>query len=147
MPDSPPQHPNVPDPPEVKPKMKTTISATKCCGVLEIDNLSASETPGEAFDEILCPLAFNTAPLVIFTGIVKLGDGRTGVTFFHPTPRVDNYGQTFADWIKEKELGKVMTTFEVLGKTMNTIQMWVWKVNRDKIKAIYKERNPQTELR
>lgn len=129
-----------PDPPAPKPEVKTTLSCTKCCALMEMDNLSASETPKEAFDAIFPTLYSWHASLVIFTGIVVIGERRKITSGMHPTPREDNYGQTFADWIVENGLGTITASEETLNaKSGNHVRVWIWKVNTEKLAELWRE--------
>lgn len=150
MPDSPyvPLH-NVqvrvePDPPARK-KVVTILHATHCCALGEIDNLSASETPKAAFDAILVYLFGNEKPFVIFSGVVKIGADKKITSMFHPTPREDNYGQAFADWIVENDLGTVMASPEAVNPSGgNTVRIWTWTVNHTKVSEMFRQRRKET---
>ena len=68
--------------------------------------------------------------LVVFTGVVKRnrGDSSSG--------REDNYGEAFADLLTAEKLGVVLPSVAgVNPNTGNTIQAWVWTVDRDALIA------------
>lgn len=123
-----------PDPPI---RIKTTASTTKCCALLELDQLSAAPTPEEALQDILYSIGTNRTPFIIFTGIVHLPEGNSGRTGQHPTRRDDNYGKAFADLIVKEDLGTVTYEEAVNQKTYNTVGVWLWKVNREKVNALW----------
>jgi hypothetical protein len=122
-----------------------SLNGTKCCGVLEIDDLSTCSTPEKALIGIAQALRtgythrwgfvdesgdmkYNfPVPFVTFTGVVKrkIND--------HASGRKDNYGQAFADYLESNELGLVLDSYERKNWTGNTIKLWIWHPDYDKL--------------
>ena len=124
----------------------TTLSPTKCCGMLEIDNLAHSKTPEEALIALKTGLEegytdhrYGThhypVPFVIFTTVTKrkVGD--------HSSRRLDDYGQAFASFIQEHNLGKIFSSEERKNWTANTLKVWIWQPDYENLRAYFEAVN------
>lgn len=105
-----------------------TLSGTKCCGVGELNELGSMKTPEEAMRGIEKGLRdgfswFGSAhlrPFIMFTGVTKR------VVEDHSSGRVDDYGQSFADFLEKGGMGKVIASEERVNWTKNPLKVWIW---------------------
>ena len=126
---------------ETKPTIQ--LVRTKNCGIGEINWLSSAKSPLEALQTLHSvlyrgitwpPLPDHSGsrtgvrfPFLIFTGVVPLEAQRER----------KNYGQNFADYITENNLGGVVTVPAARKNwTGNFIQIWVWEPDYDKLWAL-----------
>ena len=126
------------------------IRSTSCCGMREIEDIGGSgKTAAEALREFCTnlPALYDygkrspggefkltgreiSFSLVVFTGVVKRNRGDSS------SEREDNYGEAFADLLAAEKLGVVLPSAAgVNPNTGNTIQAWVWTVDRDELVA------------
>ena len=105
------------------------LCSTKCCGVMEINNLSKVKSPLAALKAIAQTLKQGFDPknwgqhppvFVTFTGVTKR------VWADHTSDRADNYGQAFSDFLTKHKLGPVVSSEERVNWTANSIKLWVW---------------------
>ena len=124
---------------------------TKNCGIAEINGLGIFATPLKALRAFAPELKHGITwppggsrvtqtvpdgrkadsvgvlfPFVTFTGVVPDKDNA----------KAPNYGQTFADFITENNLGDVVTMPAKLNWTGNTIQHWLWRPDYDALFAL-----------
>lgn len=117
----------------------TCLVRTKNCGIAEIDYLSMSASPLAALQTLAPALRYGITwpyvnglqkgcyfPFITFTGVVTPRD----------PIRHENYGQAFADYLTEHNLGAVVTLPGRLNWTGNMIQIWVWRPDYDVIWAL-----------
>lgn len=105
-----------------------TLNPTKCCGMLEINDLSTTNSPLEALRAISARLLAGydhlgtpkPVPYVIFTGVTQR------VVRDHASGRVDNYGEDFAVFLEANGLGPVTRSEARRNWTANTIMVWIW---------------------
>lgn len=121
--------------------MALEVKRTQCCGMREITNLSHAPSAAQAMQDFVTRLhlegryAINwpqgwTFSLVVFTGVV----GRQQAD--HASDRRDNYGQAFATMIEANRLGSVTATPPMVNpNTGNTIQAWIWGIDREAFAA------------
>lgn len=91
------------------------IQDTYCCGVKELDGISAfrsaKQVMGEFYNEITNN--FNCPPIILFTGVSKKG-----------------YAQKLKLYIKRNKLGAVVNTKPVKNPNSgNLIEAFLWTVN------------------
>lgn len=109
-----------------------TVVGTGCCGVLEIRNMSALNSPGEVLIAVGKQLdgipnwpyegskgttmgnRGYDVPHVLFTGITKIGEKKSNhVSKFNPTTKLTEvnldvtYWQSFIDYLKKHSLGSI----------------------------------------
>lgn len=110
----------------------TRLLSTRCCALGEIDYLSHSNTPEEAFCAIRSNLIFGKPAMVIFTGVVerRVAD--------HASGRKDNYGKAFADYLTKNRLGTVYRGIRPVRNyhTGNKVKVWVWIPNHSAVRRI-----------
>ena len=131
-------------PPETVPVtgIMTGLVRTKNCGIAEIDYLSVSASPLAALQTLAPALKHGITwpyvngtrkgcyfPFITFTGVV--GNPRTP-----RFPKNKNYGQAFADYLTEHNLGAVVTLPGRRNWTENMIQIWIWCPDYDAIWAL-----------
>ena len=110
-----------------------SLNRTKCCGVLEIDDLSHCNSPEEALRSLAKDLRIGyvhnssfgeksnvPVPFVTFTGVV----GRAIPD--HASERMDNYGEAFANYLEHNGLGVVLDSYDRKNWTGNMIRLWIW---------------------
>lgn len=118
----------------------TFLRGMGCCGAFELVGISFHNTPEEMFVSSMYEInrVRIDFPFVIFTGVTKVavGDGESA-QHIGDNPRLDNYGQTFANFIKKHGLGLVTTTESRKNWSNNEIQLWVWHIDRTRSKALF----------
>jgi len=102
----------------------------KCCGVMELDGLHFFPDPKKALLDMHANLwAGNKykrrVPFILFTGDVNR-----------------YYGQALAAFLVENRLGTVLASEERKNWTENTIRVWIWSPDYEKLEAWYKEHEP-----
>ena len=106
------------------------IGETRCCGVLEIDGLSAHLTPKEAMlsiaDRLRNRCGLMPVPFIYFTGVVALGQNHDSADHARNT-RTDDYGTQFSNYIYKHRLGTVISTEPRKSWSGNTLRMWIWE--------------------
>lgn len=111
------------------------VSATKCCGMKELNNLGECETPQEALEALVRWIYENERGVVRF-GLVMFSGVTQRRTKDHSSAREDNYGQAFAD-IVEGKLGSVVASHQATNpKTSNGITAWIWKVDQPALQTL-----------
>lgn len=106
------------------------LNVMSCCGAREITNLSISRSAPQAMQEfgqaIYTRSYADNFRYVIFTA-ADYGKPAT-------------YGTRFAKFIAKNNLGTVLETAKNRNpNTGNQVQMWVWTVNHDAVKAWLKK--------
>lgn len=113
----------------------TSLNKTKCCGVMEIDDLSAASSPEAALKALTSaiktgfehpdPWGFGGkktfhVPYILFTGVIarKIPD--------HASDRKDNYGEALATYIEQNNLGTVVRSLDRANWTGNLLRVWIW---------------------
>jgi hypothetical protein len=110
-----------------------------CCGMVELTALQYSEDVIHGLKKIL---ALDTPPkrfpaIVVFSAVIK----EPNTTYYKKRLR---RGHTFAAFIKKNRLGTVVAARpQVNLNTGNTIQAWLWTVNRKALAKWFKK-NPLT---
>jgi hypothetical protein len=112
------------------------LFVTKCCGMLEINDLSTAKDPAAAL-QIIGPMLINgnrsvygkKVPFVTFTGVIRR------VTPDHASCRDDDYGQAFMDYITGNNLGVVTQSPEGRNWTGNRLRVWIWQPDYDRLQS------------
>jgi len=103
---------------------------TRCCGVLEIDGLSSHETPRAAMTSLIDRLRNRCTtmpvPFITFVGVVAYGKDESALDHAR-VRRFNNYGQEFADYIVQNDLGNVVESNVRASWSGNTLKMWIWE--------------------
>lgn len=116
------------------------LRETGCCGMLELEDISAKERPEQVIDGMLSALQGITGgfshlkPFITFTSVVKR------VTGDHASNREDDYGLALANYITQNDLGTVHDSIpEARNWTGNYIKIWVWTLNYPALRARHEE--------
>lgn len=113
-----------------------SIHGTQCCAVVELANISSVDGPLDILRSVTKDLCSYTPPscgsphppqFVTFTGVTKRR------TSDHASGRFDNYGQAFADFLVKNGLGSVIVSEERHNFTGNSVKIWVWHPDYDKL--------------
>lgn len=114
-------------------------NSMRCCGVKELTELSGTRDPAAALMTMLNYLGRHEyggpgsrtilhfpAAHIIFTGVTKTRS---------------NYGERFANFIRENNLGEVIESVVKRNPNSgNPLKVWVWSIHRNNLEAWWKER-------
>jgi hypothetical protein len=113
-----------------------TVHSTQSCAIGELNGISTVNGPEDILRNIAGDLRRGVndqagrphqVPLLIFSGVVER------LCRDHASGREDNYGQAFASYILDNQLGSVVASVAGRNWTGNLIQVWVWTVNYDNL--------------
>jgi hypothetical protein len=113
-----------------------TVYSTRSCAIGELDGISTVNGPEDILKSIAPAIRLGVrdqignphqVPFLTFSGVVERACRD------HASGRLDNYGQAFADYILDNQLGSVVASVAGRNWTGNLIQVWVWTVNYDNL--------------
>ena len=123
------------------------LQTESCCGVREVHNLQMHPDPAEAIKEF-GKHTYGEDPNVrneardrdrrqyYYAYPYRNANRRFRYAIFTQATKRATYGKNFAAYITKHKLGKVITTgFNVNPNTRRAVQVWVWTVDHDKLKA------------
>lgn len=105
-----------------------------CCGLLELNNISALPGPKEIVDtfvEKYLPNDGTGRAFVVFSGVV--GARQRVYPDYNHADRSDDYGQALADYLTTEGLGTVTASSISRNYNGNPLRIWVWAPDWNKL--------------
>lgn len=113
-----------------------TYQRAKCCGVIELADVSALPTPKAVIDTFVTNY-FNadgqSRAFVYWTGVVG-GRKRVFDEMFHAN-RSDDYGTALQQYITDEQLGPVTVIPPAVNYSGNALQVWFWVPDWSKLRT------------
>lgn len=115
------------------------VTNTQSCGVLELSNISAHQTPADVVRATVkhwLNYDGSQRAFITFNGVVAPRQLKYDERFH--ADRDDNYGQALADYITSNGLGTVTASQTAVNqRSGNTMQIWIWAPDWDALIAHY----------